>query len=125
MYWYVMHGLAVYILVQISTPVHRSDYCWTEGDQNGTKDFVHHTLLSTVDYHTNLPLIASLFLFEAFNDHRIHHLFPTLDLSLVKDIRPVLDEFCNEHGLEKYVKQRYGFIQLLAGLYRYYYRVQT
>ncbi len=122
-YWYVMHGTVGYILVQISTPVHRSDYCWTEGDKNGTKDFLHHTLLTTVDYNTNYPMVLSLFLYEMFNDHRIHHLFPILDLSLIKDIRPIFEQFCQENNLECYVKQNYTFTQLLVGLYRYYYRV--
>ena len=122
-FWYIMHGVAGYIMTQVSTPVHRSDYCWTEGDINGTKDFLHHTLLSTVDYNINYPQCLSLFMFESFNDHRIHHLFPTLDLSLVKDIRPVFNKFCEENGLSQYVTQKYSYSQLLAGLYRYYYRI--
>ena len=35
---------------------------------NGTKDFLHHTLLSTVDYNQNYPLILSLFFYEMFNE---------------------------------------------------------
>ena len=29
--WWLMHGVAVYLLILFSTPVHRSDYSWTEG----------------------------------------------------------------------------------------------
>eukprot|EP01083_Nonionella_stella_P028793 79355_1 len=124
-YWYVMHGTMGYILQAVATPVHRSDYCWTEGDVNGSKDFVHHILLSTMDYNTDYPTVLSLFLFEMFNDHRIHHLFPTLDLSLVKEIRPIVETFCKQNELGDYMEQKYGFMDLYVGLYRYYYRFKN
>eukprot|EP01084_Bolivina_argentea_P161676 281437_1 len=87
-YWMIMHGTTTCIAVIVSTPIHRSDYCWTEGDGNGTKDFLEHILLTTQDYYTDFGLSASLFMFDTFNDHRLHHLFPTLDASKIPILKP-------------------------------------
>merc|ERR1712192_118579 len=118
--WYVMHAVMAWLLIQVSTPVHRSEGCWTEGDAGGSKDFVLHTLQSTRDYDVQYPLVASLFLFEMFNDHRLHHLFPTLDLSLMKEIRPVFEQFCAEKGWAHMVQRQDSFWEVTRALYRGY-----
>lgn len=118
-YWMIMHGVQNVILMIISTPIHRSDYCWSEGDQNGTKDFIEHTLLTTHDYYVQAPLFISMLLFDTFNDHRIHHLFPTLDASKVEIIKPYFEKFCKKDDkLKKYFKGNYGMGQLIMGWLR-------
>eukprot|EP01084_Bolivina_argentea_P107973 192994_1 len=121
-YWVIMHGTMYTMLMIVSTPIHRSDMCWTEGDTNGTKDFLEHTLLTTMDYYVNWGFFASLFMFDTFNDHRLHHLFPTLDASKISQLKPVFEKYCKQNGLKKYFKETYGLGQLLMGLLRYWYR---
>lgn len=122
--WGIMKGIAVSLLIVVSTPIHRSDFCWTEGDAKGTKDFLEHTLLSTMDYYTDWGLLPSLFMFDTFNDHRMHHLFPTLDVSRVRTVKPVFERFCEENGLGQYFKKRYGLGELFMGLLRNWYRTE-
>ncbi len=115
------------IVVIVATPIHRSDYCWSEGDINGTKDFEKHCLLTTKDYYIDWGLIASLFSFQTFNDHRIHHLFPTLDdASKVSQIKFVLKEYClKQDKLRKYFQHEYGLGQLFLGYLRHMYRIRS
>eukprot|EP01084_Bolivina_argentea_P319086 553471_1 len=120
LYWTIIHGVMSLIVVIVATPIHRSDFCWSEGDINGTKDFVEHCLLTTKDYYTDCGLIASLFGFQTFNDHRIHHLFPTLDASKVSQIKSVLKEYClKQDELKKYFQHQYGLGQLFVGFLRH------
>ena len=122
--YYIMHGVTSIIVTIVSFPIHRSDYCWTEGDKNGTKDFVKHVLMSTVDYYVDCGIIASLFGFEMFNDHRAHHLLPTLDASKIEQIRPLIIEYCKKDELKKEFRQDgYDLGQLLVGMLRNWYRV--
>ena len=122
--YYIMHGVTSIIVTIVSFPIHRSDYCWTEGDNNGTKDFVKHVLLTTVDYYVDCGIIASLFGFEMFNDHRIHHLLPTLDASKIEQIRPMIVEYCKKDELKKeFRKDGYGLGKLIVGMLRNWYRV--
>ena len=44
----------------------------------------------------HLPLWGKLLLASSFNDHVIHHLFPTIDLSKQHLVRPVLEKYCKE-----------------------------
>ena len=67
-----------------STPVHRSDYGWTRGitEDKEEDDFGKNICTKTNDYlvdETNL--LFKLFAFGSFNDHCIHHMLPTIDLS--------------------------------------------
>ena len=108
--------------VPVSTPIHRSDFCWTKGDGGGTKDFLEHVLLTTQDYYLDCGLLPSLFMFDTFNDHRMHHLFPTLDVSRVRTVKPVFERFCRDNGLGRHFRQRFGLGELFMGLLRYWYR---
>lgn len=48
-------------------------------------------MLTTQDYNVNLKMPWRLLLAGSFNDHVIHHLLPTLDLSKQHVVRPVLE----------------------------------
>lgn len=118
--WTVMHGAAVYLLVVVSTPVHRSEYSWTEGCDSAVPaaaDFGHHTVISTADYlvEEDIGLAAQMFAFGSFNDHVIHHLFPTIDVSRQHVVREVFLQQCKEFGIP-YRNQTFG--QLLGSTFR-------
>jgi hypothetical protein len=53
-----------------------------------------HVIFSSNDYDVHLPLWGKLLLASSFNDHVIHHLFPTVDLSKQYLVRPVLEKYC-------------------------------
>lgn len=119
--WLIIHGVAVYLLIVVSTPVHRSKYSWTEGCQAAgvpaAGDFGHHTVISTADYSVgegNAGLVANLFAYAAFNDHVVHHLFPTVDASRQHLIRGVFLEQCKAFGIPY---RRQTFAQLLSGTF--------
>jgi len=51
--WLIMQGFATWLLMVFSTPVHRSDFAWTQGCealQAEEGDFGKHVVLSTDDY---------------------------------------------------------------------------
>ena len=56
--WYIVQALYYYTLTISTFPVHRSEYCWTEGDKGATEEFGIHILKTTVDHNINLPLFT-------------------------------------------------------------------
>lgn len=71
----------MWFLATMSFPAHRSQYSWTEGDINPQRDYGLHTLITTCDHHRNLNLFTSFLIFQGFNNHVVHHLFPIIDIS--------------------------------------------
>ena len=39
-----------------------------------------------MDYNLNTPFPLNLILFEGFNDHVLHHLFPSIDISRLSEL---------------------------------------
>ena len=99
-----------------------SVYSWTEGCQplaNARDDFGEHTVLSTEDYTVEadaslLHLPKKLFLFASFNDHIIHHMFPTVDLSKQYLLRPLFLQLVEKFQVP-YTSR--SFSQLLIGTF--------
>ena len=124
-YWMVMHAVSSYLLLEVSTPIHRSDHCWTEGDKGGTKCFLEHVLKSTRDYMEYSSLFTMIFLFEGFNDHRIHHLFPTLDISYVNEIKPIIIKYCQSNNMKHYFDNKITWFGLRLGVIRRWYKIKS
>lgn len=95
--------------------MHRTTYCWTEGDEpsKGRVDFGVHIVATTSDHTVNWPFAGSLIVFgEAwrwrsaplltrgsglFNHHVLHHLFPAVDMSrFTPEIRAILIQTCKD-----------------------------
>ena len=76
-----MHAVSMMGLCYLSFPNHRSDQSWTEGDEGAARDFGEHILLTTKDHSVSLPPFFSFMFFQGFNEHVVHHLFPTVDKS--------------------------------------------
>lgn len=82
-----MQGTASYLLLALSFLVHRTKYSWTAGDPSfhNMQSFGHHIIATSADHSLSLPLVLSLWFFGLFNNHVIHHLFPGVDQSRLRD----------------------------------------
>lgn len=109
--WWLMHGVSFLLLIIFSTPVHRSEHGWTEGCGGEVADFGKHTILSTHDYLSDeAPLWLKLFAFASFNDHVIHHCFPTVDLSRqVHDVALKTHQHASTHLLTSSKNPQYSY----------------
>ena len=106
--WCAMHGVGIYLLQVVSTPLHRSEYSWTEGCEGARareEGFAEHTLASTEHYWSSfaarwptLGLLLGVFVSGSFHSHVAHHLFPTLDHSRHHLVHAVLLKHCAPHG---------------------------
>eukprot|EP01062_Namystynia_karyoxenos_P062149 TRINITY_DN55077_c0_g1_i1.p1 TRINITY_DN55077_c0_g1~~TRINITY_DN55077_c0_g1_i1.p1 ORF type:complete len:485 (+),score=117.57 TRINITY_DN55077_c0_g1_i1:82-1455(+) len=105
-----MHAVWSFTLILLSTPVHRCDFCWTEGCDEPELDYGRHIVKTTQEYYVNAPLLGRIML--GFNDHIIHHLFPTVDLANQGLIRPLLEEEMRKHGV---AHRPVPFLRLLIG----------
>mmetsp|Transcript_12759 Transcript_12759/g.30537 ORF Transcript_12759/g.30537 Transcript_12759/m.30537 type:complete len:438 (-) Transcript_12759:149-1462(-) len=109
----VMHGVMTSILIALSTPVHRSDESWTEGCGDPVMDFGEHIVKTTQEYNVDCPPVMRMAL--GFNDHIIHHLFPTIDVANQHRVRKLLDEELKAH---KVPMRKVSFWRLLWGTAR-------
>lgn len=94
-----MQAVASVLMIGLSSLVHRTPYAWTSGDPDAQRDFASHLVCSTTDHTTGTSLFVSLFVFSLFNNHVLHHLFPTVDMSRLRG--PVYKTFvdtCREFG---------------------------
>lgn len=100
-FWYfcVLHVVVGTCIEVAGFALHRSIYCWTEGDKNPKYDWGEHCLSATADHDVSLPLLPSFYLFQILNNHGIHHLFPTVDRSRMPEIMPIFRETCEEFGV--------------------------
>ena len=106
--WVVMQGVGIYLVQVVSTPLHRSEFSWTEGCegvQARQEGFVEHTLQATAHYWSafsarwpTLGLLLGVFVSGSFHSHVAHHLFPTLDHSRHHLVHGVLLEHCAAQG---------------------------
>ena len=95
----VMHLVCGFCIETAGFGLHRSSFCWTDGDPNPKFDFAEHCLSATADHDVDLSLFSSLYLFQILNNHGIHHLFPTVDKSRIHLIMPIFRETCEEFGV--------------------------
>ena len=68
-----------------------------------------------MDYNINIPFPLNLILFEGFNDHVLHHLFPSIDISRISELHQYLDESLQEYNLSKKYK-KFKFQELFKSL---------
>lgn len=95
----VIHLTCGFCIETAGFALHRSIFCWSMGDPNAKYDYGEHCLATTADHDIDMPLFASLYLFQILNNHGVHHLFPTVDKSRIQEIMPVFRETCKEFGL--------------------------
>ena len=106
--WLTMHGVGIYLIQLVSTPLHRSEFSWTEGCEHmraRQDSFAEHTLASTEHYWSSfsarwptLGLLLGVFVSGSFHSHVAHHLFPTLDHSRHHLVHDVLRKNCAAYG---------------------------
>ena len=60
-------------------------------------------------------------------DHRLHHLFPTLDIYRIKEIRPLFEEFCRREdiGFKKYMTKKWTLAELTLGMWRHWHKMNV
>lgn len=90
---------------------HHSPSIVHEGDDIKSMDFGIYQLLTTFDRTEVNSSLPTCILF--FGDHVLHHLFPTLDQTLLPQLRGILEKTCKEFDVE-YVK--YGTVESFLGL---------
>ena len=125
--WLTMHGAGIYLIQVVSTPLHRSEFSWTEGCEGmrGRQDsFAEHTLASTEHYWSSisarwptLGLLLGVFVSGSFHSHVAHHLFPTLDHSRHHLVHGVLRKHCAAHGF-CYDEEELSLWELIASTVR-------
>jgi hypothetical protein len=120
--WFLLHGVAIWCLVYVSTPVHRSCYSWSSGCVGEQSDFGVHTAISTADWSSEetspdkpLALLWRLFVYGSFNDHITHHLAPTVDLSRQYLLRPLFLRLARQYGI---AYSKHSHPELAKGLLR-------
>lgn len=108
----LMHFISSFLLLFVSLIVHRTTYHYTDGvKQAAEKDFGQYILQSTTDYNTHIRFPWNLVLFEGFNDHILHHLFPTINICHLGELHKYLNETLKEFKLERRYKD-FGFWEL-------------
>ena len=95
----VMHLVCGFCIETAGFGLHRSVFCWTHGDPNAKYDFGEHCLSATADHDVDISLSSSLFLYQHLNNHGIHHLFPTIDVSRIPEIMPIFRQTCKEFDI--------------------------
>lgn len=111
----MMHFMCGFCIETAGFALHRSIFCWSMGDPNAKYDYGEHCLATTTDHDVDMPLLASLYLFQILNNHGIHHLFPTVDKSRIYEIMPIFRETCKEFGLPW---QEYDWRDLFGSLWK-------
>eukprot|EP00043_Microstomoeca_roanoka_P002816 m.40679 g.40679 ORF g.40679 m.40679 type:complete len:452 (-) comp11743_c0_seq1:139-1494(-) len=123
LYW-VMHTVGALALFIASFPVHRTEYAWSDGCQSlepDHADFGEHVVAVAHDYGLDLGLFGQIFLAGSFNNHIIHHLLPTLDLSKQYLLLPLLDEVCENFKVRRHKRT---FMDIFNSYVRALYRLE-
>lgn len=111
----VMHFTCGLCIESAGFGLHRSIFCWTEGDDNAKIDFGEHCLASTADHDCDWDLLSSLYCFQILNNHGIHHLFPTVCKSRIAEVMPIFKEACKEFNVPW---QEYVWSEIFVGLWK-------
>jgi len=90
---------------------HHSPSIVHEGDDIKSMDFGIYQMLTTFDRTEANSSLPYCILY--FGDHVLHHLFPTLDQTLLPQLRGILEKTCKEFDVD-YV--RYGTVESFLGL---------
>ena len=117
--WTIMHCVSSFHLLLGTFPNHRTDIHWSEGDPNPVKDYAEHTILTASDHTVDMNIMLAYICFGGFNDHTIHHMFPTIDRGVLPEFKGILIETCKEFGV-KY--KECNFWENCAGVYRAIFR---
>ena len=117
--WTIMHGVASIHLMLSTFPNHRTDNHWSEGDPKPVKGFAEHTIITTSDHSVKMNLMLAYICFGGFNDHILHHMFPTIDRGVLPEFKGTLIESCKEFGI---VYQESDFWKNFVGVYRGFFR---
>jgi fatty acid desaturase len=81
---------------------HFNDECWHQKDTLDSTDWgilQVQTSVERSDLSSKDNLFANLFNIITFNFHHLHHLFPTIDATLLSQLNPLFEEHCLEHGV--------------------------
>jgi len=95
----IMHFVCGFCIECAGFGLHRSVFCWSDGDPNAKYDFGEHALAATADHDVDMPLLPSLYLFQILNNHSVHHLFPTVDKSRILEIMPIFRKTAEEFDI--------------------------
>ncbi|CAK1598675.1 unnamed protein product [Parnassius mnemosyne] len=94
--WIVCTGSLLFYLIGVNAAHHHPDAI-KDGDQprDETPDWGAHqveALLDRKDINGNLFTVVTL-----FGEHALHHLFPTLDHAVLKNLHPLFIEVCEKY----------------------------
>jgi len=113
--WAVMHGTSSYLIASTSLGVHHTPEAWHEGYPAPlSNDFGMHQVITVVDHSLWLPLPLSYLFFGGFNQHAIHHLFPTLDSSRHQSVQKLFEQSCKDFGVPY---KKASFLDLYIGMW--------
>lgn len=95
----IMHFITGFCIETAGFGLHRSIFCWSDGDPNAKYDYGEQALCATADHDVDMPLLPSLYFFQILNNHGVHHLFPTVDKSRMAEIMPIFRQTVEEFDI--------------------------
>lgn len=113
--WNVILLLAsfIYSIIGINAGHHLSTSSVHEGDEFKSLDYGIYQLAATID---RVAVRSILFIsLTHFGNHALHHLFPSLDHSVLPHLREALIETCNEFDTEL---QECSMLQAIVGQFK-------
>lgn len=112
-------GSVFYSIVAVTTGHHDPDNVH-EGDEFKSLDYGLYQMAVTIE---RKQASANLFMSLAyFGDHMLHHLFPTLDHSILPQLREILIETCKDFNEE--IRQ-YSMLAAVTGQFKQLSRTDT
>jgi len=103
--WIIMHSICSWGITTFGLPVHHHPRAWHDGeklnplDKDGKCDYGLFIVETTLDHSITIDISLKLLLYAGLNEHVIHHLFPTIDLSRFEEIRPIFQKVCKQFNV--------------------------
>ena len=102
--WLCMHVTcsSFFIFSNFTQGPHYSQEAWHQGDKLDSRDWGIMQVQSVVSGppHTLAQnMFYRLLAISEFEQHHLHHLFPTIDHSYLVDLLPIFEEVCKEFGV--------------------------
>ncbi|CAD8104071.1 unnamed protein product [Paramecium primaurelia] len=103
----VIQSTSSYLTLKYSLITHHNNICYTDGCSIvPSRDFGIYTLQTSQDHDPQVIFPFNMFIFQGFNQHTLHHMFPTVDESRIPEIQHFLLETIQEFKLQHIYKQR-------------------
>ncbi|CAK87368.1 unnamed protein product (macronuclear) [Paramecium tetraurelia] len=92
--------------------IHRNSFNYSDGSTiQPSNDYGIYVIQTTTDHDLWIQFPLNMFLFQSFNHHILHHMFPTVDESRIPEIHHILEQTLKDFNLQDILK-KYNFFEL-------------